>query len=77
MISVDQYFLTEYVTLITKGPMVDDNDETLNELRLFYGKKGLKVEPSTDIIPVLYHYGIGLHPAEYTHPDFGNSDPDR
>jgi hypothetical protein len=57
--------------------MVDDNDETLNDLRLYYDKEGVKVEPSSDIIPVLYHYGIGLHPKEYAHPDFGNSDPDR
>lgn len=72
---ISPHFLTEYVTLITKGPMVDDNDETLNELRLFYGKRGIKVEPSSDIIPVLYHYGINLDHSEYTHPKFGNANP--
>lgn len=70
--SSSPYCLTEAVRLITKGPIADDNDETLNELRLFYRQRGIKVEPTSDIIPFLEQYGIGLKYADYAHPNAGN-----
>ncbi len=63
----DSYFLTEAVRLITKGPIVDDNDETLNDLRLFYRQRGIKVEPTSDIIPALQLWGINL---QYNDPSY-------
>ena len=54
MVSISPHFLTEAVSLITQGSIADDNDETLNDLRLYYDKQGITVKPSSEIIPVLY-----------------------
>jgi len=50
MLPPDACFLTESLRLITKGPLADDNNETLKEQRLFYQQRGIKVEPATSII---------------------------
>ena len=68
----DTYFLTEAVRLITKGPIADEDDPVLKDLKEFYQERGIHVEPSSDIIPFLEQYGIGLQYGEYAHPNAGN-----
>ena len=70
----DTYFLTEAVRLITKGPIADEDDPVLKDLKEFYQERGIHVEPSSEIIPLLELYGIGLQYADYTHPNAGNFD---
>ena len=66
------FFLTESVRLITKGPIADEDDPVLKDLKEFYRERGIHVKPSSDIIPFLEQYGIGLQYADYTHPNAGN-----
>lgn len=76
MIGKDTYFLTEAVRLITKGPIVGEDDPVVKDLKEFYQERGIHVEPSSDIIPFLEQYGIGLRYADYAHPKAGNFNPE-
>ena len=72
MSNKDAYFLTEAVRLITKGPIAGKDDPVVKDLKEFYRQRGIHVEPSSDIIPFLEQYGIGLQYADYAHPNAGN-----
>ncbi len=71
----DTYFLTEAVLLVTKGPLAGEDNEVVKDLKEFYQERGIHVEPSSEIIPVLELYSIHLQYNDPAYPRTGTFDP--
>ncbi len=75
MSAKDTYFFTEAVHLITQGPIVGEDDGVVKGLKAFYQERGIHVEHSSEIIPVLELYSINLQYNDPAYPRTGTFDP--